>query len=665
MPTEHTTILRRLQSQRSFVVTLTVGMMGGVLVVALFLLSRTKDKTPPSVEFDPEKCVRLLDISRVFRIRPEPPEDTKLWFASAEGLWSLNTETYAWRRYGLDHGLPTETIVDVAFDGERVWAATWEGVAVYDSSNGRFQPIDIPYSGTTYRVLSIEHDSLSGMYFYVDNRGLFHVPGDSSSAQAIRTPDIRAASRITTIRARGERILLGIEGRRVVEYYPRTGEMREIAFSREGYEKTYVWDIAVFENELWVATSDDGLWKRESDGDTLRPVDGFPAKGAYVFAEEKDGFWCGTPFGLWRYHSREDVWIQLVHPEEKEPTEFQVFTLANRDDVIWYGSMDLGTGYLRKERIRWRDMRAGLSNENTAAIAATDSLFWVSYGYAGDYIDRFDAAEVQYQRNINYVNGIPDPHIQSLYHYNDTLYYGGFSSFGYIDGRNHVYKYYGRDSNIPYADVADIIRAEDGGVFLAGLFGVIRFRPAQDSFYSFPETEGARATCVLQLGDTLVYGTLGKGVKVLDLKTEKVTATHCAFARRIIGLAPTPATGEIYVATESQGLYRLKLADGELTEIPVPPKLLAGKLSDFGHGFLGMRRFDGHVWLASEKSGCLVYGEKSGKWVRLSYLNGLVSSEVLSINESPSYVWIGSSGGVNRYDKEYILDMVTTLGEES
>lgn len=664
MPTEHTTILRRLQAQRSFVVTLTVGMMAGVLVVALFLLSRTKEKTPPSVEFNPDKCVRLLDISRVFRIRPEPPENTKLWFASAEGLWYLNTDTYAWHRYGLDHGLPTETIVDVAFDGERVWAATWEGVSVLDSAEDRFVPVRIPYNMGTYRVLSIEHDPNSGMYFYVDNRGLFHVPSGAAAAEAIRTPNIRAAARITAIRAVGDRLLLGIEGRRVVEYYPSSGEMKEVAFSRKGYEKTYVWDIDVLHGHLWVATSDDGVWKRETDSDTLKPVDGFPAKGAYVFAEEEDGFWCGTPFGLWRYHTKEDVWIQLVHPEENEPTEFQVFTLANREDEIWYGSMDLGTGYLRKERIQWRDMRAGLSNDNIAALAATDSLMFVAYGYAGDYIDRFDAAKVQYQRNINYVNGIPDPHIQSLYLYNDTLYYGGYSSFGFIDGRNHIYKYYGRDSKIPYSDVAAITHSSKGGMFLAGLFGVIRYFPARDSFYSYPAAEGSRVTCLLEIGDTLVYGTLGRGVKLLDLNTMEVCTTYCSFVRRVVGLAEAGNPDELYVGTESHGLFRLRLADGNLTEVPVPQDILSGKLSDFGHGFLNMRRFDGHVWLASEKSGCLVYGEESEKWVKLSFLNGLVSNEVLSIQESPSYVWIGSRGGVNRYDRDYILDMVTKLGEE-
>jgi ligand-binding sensor domain-containing protein len=626
--------------------------MGVVLIIVLFLFKETGTIESRSVTFDPDSCVRLIDIGRVFRIRTQDTDSNMLWFCTAAGLWRLDEETLAWTRFGLDHGLASETIVDAAFRDGEVWVATWNGAARYDSVHNRFIPLDfVPGMGAS-RILAVEFLS-DELYLSIDGRGLYRLADTMSQPAPVDIPGVKRSARITCLRAVDTTLYAGVEGRRV--FVRRTdGEFDEMAFSRPGGEETLVWDILVHRGGLWAATSNDGLWRADNGADTLALVDEFPAKGAYALSPETDGVWCGTPFGLWRYHANEDVWIQFVHPEENSPTDFQVFTLANTPEALWYGSMDLGAGFFRKERVDWQPMRAGLSMPGVAAVIADSQTLWTAYGYQGGYIDRFDAQAVQYDRNYNYVNGIIDPHIQSFAFRGDRLYYGGYASFGYVNPRTRSYRHFQGDSSLPYADIADIECSGDSLVYLAGLFGLLLFDPAAERFAPTPATSGMRVTAVRETGDRIYFGVLGRGVYALEKRSGTLVDSILSGTRRIMDISGPDEDGCLWIAAKQRGVYRYLPDTGELRAYAPPAD------SDQGSGGAGdvfaARYVDGYYWLGTRSRGCVILDTRNEAWHTLTYWSGLVSDKVRSFWDTERYVWVGCQGGVNRYDKAYLYN---------
>jgi hypothetical protein len=395
---------------------------------------------------------------------------------------------------------------------------------------------------------------------------------------------------------------------------------------------------------------------KAADSDTFQTVDAFPAKGAYVFADEKDGFWCGTPWGLWRYYDKGGAWMQFVHPEEKKPTEFQVFALFNNGDQLWYGSKDLGAGFLRKDRIQWQPLRAGLSKPNVAVLAVIDSIIIVGYGYQGSFLDIFDARSLQYETPLAPEGGPADPNLQALAVSGPRVYYGGFESFGFYDRNTKEMRYYGRGSALPAVDIAQIVPSGTGSFFCASLFGIVEYFPAQDSFATLLATRKYRVTSILPKGDSIFFGTLTQGVRVFDRKSGLETAfAPFASASRIMGLAALDTSSNrkiLFVATQSNGCFRLDIGAGKSIPLPVPDSLLMpgdARANDI----MTVRGIGREIWVGTRNNGCLIYNPDKPGWKGFSYYDGLLSDQVRAFYDDSNYIWIGCYGGFHRLDKRY------------
>ncbi|MBD3242144.1 MAG: hypothetical protein GF331_16250, partial [Chitinivibrionales bacterium] len=296
--------LKKAYSQRRRGRWLITGLMLGImlmaLVVTMVLIRRSKDDLPRSVRFDPDKCVRMLDVSRIYVIRRNPLDSGEVWFGTAEGIRVLDMHTVSWIRYGLDHGLRSETIADIAFAGDTAWIATWDGISRFDRATKRFRTFGTVRGLGGTRILSIAHVPRHGIFFYLDGKGLHRMTEADSVPERIEVPGLANSARITSLIVQGGVLHIGAEQGRLFAYDPANGSFAEAVFERELSPKAFIWDVLWHAGRIYVATSNEGVWTTKSLSDTLRMMKDFPAKGAYVFAEEPDGMWCGTPFGLFR-----------------------------------------------------------------------------------------------------------------------------------------------------------------------------------------------------------------------------------------------------------------------------------------------------------------------------------------------------------------------------
>lgn len=652
--------LRSRNRQRSITVLAMVGIMGAVLVVTLFLLNRTEKALPSrAVDFDPQRCVRVLDVTRVYRIRSNPLAPEQIWFATAEGIRVLDTTRLKWTRYGLDHGLLSETVSDICFAGREIWAATWSGLARFDSGKQTFVPLPFTAGMGGTRILATEYVPGEGMYFSVDERGLFLLKDGSEVPVKIDLPGMRASARLTCLYYASGLFLVGGEGRRLFKKTVGDSGFAELAFNGADSPKTLVWDVLFFNDSLYVATSNDGLYKGDLNG-ALVGVKGFPAKGAYSLSADTDGFWCGTPFGLWRYHLAGDTWIQFVHPEQRdEATDFQVFALENTPSRVWYGSMDLGAGFLTKRRVEWHNLRSGLTNPNVTAIVSNDSLLFAGFGYQGGYIDVFDSRGLQYQSSLGSERGLKDARVACFGLGAGNTYAGTYSGFARIERKDSV-RWYSPEAELPYGDIAQVVQADSQTLLLAGRFGVLTYNTCSGAFAEVAGSAIGRVSAVVADRDTLWYGTLARGVWRGRVGGGENRLLGLNAGSRImgLGLSGEGASRVLAGASKEDGPFVMS-TDGSGVQHPAfPAALLDGTWNSFENHVFCAIVIDGNIWMGLRDHGCLVYNIKGNRWGRFDYYDGLVSDQVRCISFDSQYVWIGCFGGFNRIDRNYLNDIV-------
>jgi len=639
-----------------------VAIMGIVLVIALYLLHKSENEVLKKVSFDPKACVRIMSVGRVYRIREQTTDDTdRIWFCTDVGIRVLDASKGKWTRYGLDHGLQSEIVADVCFAEGIPWVATWNGIAQLDMSTNTFIPLDFQKGFAGSRVLTIQNIQ-DYIYFSIDNYGLYRLAPGDSLPEHIPLPGLKSSARISSLVTHEGTLLIGTEDRRVFRLEgQQTTTIEEWHFDGEESKETLVWDVVESDSTLYVATSNDGIWRR-MPGDTLfRRLEGFPAKGAYTFAPENDGFWCGTPFGLYRFHAEDNIWIRFPHPDEEEATDFQVFTLLSTESSLWYGSMDFGAGLLRKDRIAWEGLNCGLYNTNIRALYADRDDLLVGFGYQEGTAERYDAQDVQFQGTYSKADNILEPSIQTFYPFNDRVYFGGSRSFGFMNLETNNAKTYIQDKKLPFGDVVDIKKYAEDTLILASLFGLIQYHPSDETFSVIAGSENQRATSIVVYKDRLWYGTLAQGVKSCEMKSGVVKHIGLDDKSRIMGLSHVGEgqdSAYLVIATKRDGLFRYYLKTQKILPLTPPGSVFQGAPSQYENHILTIRKIDDILWFGTREKGCLLYEVKTGKWQRYTYYEGLVSDRVLSLYDSKKYIWIGCEGGINRIDKMYISKIV-------
>ena len=148
---------------------LIVSVIVSVLLVIWYARTGRSYRAIPEVRFDPARVLRVSDVSRVYRIVPDDRDPDVLWIGAREGLFAFNSVDLSWRRYGLDHGLPSETIAGLAVVRGVPCVATPKGLALRDPVSGLFRTLPA-YAGKN--VLAVERFR-DDLYFSVESTGLF------------------------------------------------------------------------------------------------------------------------------------------------------------------------------------------------------------------------------------------------------------------------------------------------------------------------------------------------------------------------------------------------------------------------------------------------------------------------------------------------------------
>jgi ligand-binding sensor domain-containing protein len=207
---------------------------------------------------------------------------------------------------------------------------------------------------------------------------------------------------------------------------------------------------------------------------------------------------------------------------------------------------------------------------------------------------------------------------------------------------------------LPAVDIAQILCPPTGPYYLAGLYGLFEFYAGNDSLVLLGETKGQRISCLLAQGDSLWYGTLGRGLKVMSRQRRTLLHTYLENTRRITGIIELPdhnSPHSLFIATSNDGCFRLTAPSQTPLPLLPPDGIMSGTWEDEVNQIMAVRQIDSLVWIATKSAGCILYDPRREAWGRFTYYQGLLSDRVRSLCDNERYIWIGSYGGLTRLEK--------------
>lgn len=222
-----------------------------------------------------------------------------MWVVFLHKLLAVDLTALTYVEYSMDDGLPSDYISDVTVSDGRIWVATEEGIAVYNTDQNRWFPIE----GSPQNVSLVKPDDgilwvMSGLFLddfrvatYDTKTGQWsEIPVPENFGRNIITDAAITPSKIWAVESAGEG---PIEGLWVLD-------RKTLAWTR--YEGITANCVVTDSQEVWVG-SYDGLYRIDlvSGGKTLfTDKDGLPNNNITALAIDKNYIWVGTENGLVR-----------------------------------------------------------------------------------------------------------------------------------------------------------------------------------------------------------------------------------------------------------------------------------------------------------------------------------------------------------------------------
>jgi signal transduction histidine kinase/ligand-binding sensor domain-containing protein len=351
-------------------------------------------------------------------------EDTRnaLWIGTADGL--VRESGGGFKRFGVDSGLPSSTIVDVAADADgSVLALTSRGVARVDTE-GRIVALRTPGDDS---VLAMSRAADGSVWFATANDLLRYKSGELHRE--------RSFSGLSTTGVLGLAVVPGERGDWL-------RSAREVTLMRNGEQR--VWRVgyelpgtrtesmsADSHGVVWVGTNR-GLFSidiaNKATKGVAQEVVSVGLNSVLSTTEDRDGDrWVGTETGGLLV-----LRPQLFRTEPAIADQAITAVVQATDGAIWLGTKEDGLRRVRSGKVDQPTVSAQLASRVILALApGTRGDLWVG---TADGLNHVDGDKVD---TYTSANGLPDDFIRSLLVDPDgTLWVGTRRGLAQLDGRS-------------------------------------------------------------------------------------------------------------------------------------------------------------------------------------------------------------------------------------
>ena len=577
-------------------------------------------------------------------------------------------------RFTFQSYLTGKWVTAVIAIGEEVWAGTTEGLYRRDTATDKFNPFPAV------------RGYVNTLTFNPDGRLLV---GTRNGLWIIRSPF----------------------------YPPASGGIRGVTHITDGLPNLNARAIAVDEGAIWIGTPG-GVARSDGDGIqqvfTMQPggllhdnvqsiavVEGQvffgTAAGVAVYDVEKDRWekhtpyrsteilredrarwmeldghylwvlnWAASPNGaILKFDRRTDTWIEYTKDALPISSEVPFITAIRRLAVgtedVWCATEDGGVLRYNKASDTWTHFTrsSGLPGHHATLIELDEpNGVWVAF--QGGVAAHYDARTNRWE-TVKVTEAGVGTYIEDIACTKDYVWFST-NSVGVkrYERATKTWRSYTEAQGM-VARAGRWIAADGEGVWTSGRSsyswirdrerqGVSYYRPSADAWTFYDRRKGVRAggTVYGQVGNNYVWCFGWEGINRFD----KIGKSWTSFTRSDglpdSGIEAIAEDGDgFWVGTGGAGVLKYSQASGAWTAFTIDDGLVHDSVS------LYQLKVDSeYVWVGTSE-GLSRYDKEKGIWISFTKPTTLANRRAVAVATDSRYVWVGTHRGLSRYDKRY------------
>lgn len=541
-------------------------------------------------------------------------QDSKgfMWFCTASGLNRYDGYEFKVYLHQEDDttSLPDNFITRITETSDGLfWIKAGTNFVLFDTKTDRFIHDVRSYMaeiGTARQPDELYCDRAGREWFYINGEGCYRYDRKEKKAVFCRIPNESIANgEVSAIQACGEGILLFFNNGFFVCLDQETLTVKWINDTIAGeFPKSISESFSCFvdsEGYLWIYSTA-GLWVYDAGKRQFRPEyipASYTRQKDFVHSVTEDGegnIWLGKDYGgieVINKNTRSSVYLQTSDTDERSLPHNTVYALyTDRNGLIWVGTYKRGLACYGEGIYKFGIRRFG---DITFIEEAQNGALWLGTNDKGVMRWSEEMASPEY---YNVENGRLDANIVvSLLQASDgSVWIGTFcGGLTRIEGNKITTFRAGAGKALASDNVWSLAEDASGNIWIGTLGGGLQcFDAKKKTFttYDWSNTEHFNnhiaSLCVR--GNELQIGTSSEGIRIMDMKSGRVTkvlnADSCGLINNFINHLYTDSRGLLWIGTR-EGLSVYDLKTDCFMEMPqlsgMSGKMIAGITEDENH----------------------------------------------------------------------------------
>lgn len=567
----------------------------------------------------------------------------QIWAATGDGVSVYDGSSFRiFNRSSVGDGLKSNVSLCLHLrDDGRIYVGTREGLSVYDPVSETFSSVELvgkdgePVSGLV-RDMATGHNG--DLWVAVANYGLFRIGGDDK-CEPVPLLDVadRSGRYIRSMCVAWDgNIWVSTNSKGLFRYSPTTGEIRTFEPEENPLFRDIWKMVALDRNTLLVGCSQEGLYLfdlRNNSFQKWMSLDGKTISGTIIhdiYINREKNVWVGTENGL--YVCENGVLHHLKHsPNDayslSDNSIHSIF--EDSEGGMWAGSFFGGVNYYSEytsqfERICPGDMPGELKGKSISEMCEDmDGNLWIATEDAGlNFYNR---------RAKSFSNGFIDAtNVHALALVGDSeLWIGTYMDGLYVlDVRTGKYRHYsndGKPGSLIDDSVYSIYKGSDNSIWLGTIKGLCRYDASSGTFEHICRDRVTSSVNDITEGadGCLWFATIGQGVLRYDEKNKEWSTPGGDCLEKITQAITLllDKDGNMWVGTEGEGVFRFSKDASSLESHYDESDGLPN-----GVIYKLLEDGDGNIWGSTNK-GLFRISSDTGRVITFNSENGLIYNQ--------------------------------------
>ncbi len=547
---------------------------------------------------------------------------------------------------------------------EEVWAGTPEGLYRKNRATDKFEsfPVVTDYVNT----LAFAPD---GRLLIGTRNGLWIIQGEASTHLTKGLPNLN----VRAVAVDGETIWVGTPGG--VARSDGARIQRVFTMQPDGLLHDNVQSIAVVDKQIFFGTVaglavyeiEEDRWEKHTpyhDAEILREdqIRWMELDGDYLWVLN----WSASPNGaILKFDRRTDTWIEYTKDALPISSEVPFITSTRRLAVgekdVWCATEDGGVLRYNKISDTWTHFTksSGLPGHHATLVELDEpNGVWVAFlgGVAAHYDTRTEKWETVKVTEPGDGTSIKDIAFTKDYIWFSTRSVG----VKRYERATKTWRSYTEAQGMASRS-GEWIAADGEGVWTSGgghyswvrdrrAHGVSYYRSDDDTWTIYDRREGLRAdeTELGQVSDDYVWSFGWTGINRYDKAGKLWTSfTRSDGLPRSSVEAISEDSDGFWVGTNSKGVLKYAQASGAWTAFTVEDGLVQDSVSRYQ-----LKVDSKYVWVGTSM-GLSRYDKEKETWTSFTKPTTLANRRAVAVTTDSRYVWVGTHRGLSRYDKRY------------